>query len=173
MSFAINYICRPFHFHILGKNCPWRICLPVYIQIMTLVTKYAIFNKPTTKMLVWLHLAELIIEKKHNQIPWGAFNQYMRLRTSWNSSNFHWKSWDQIQFSPEKCSVRTPSCFCWTYLWIWIVLHVAIGSTCTNTHATYQNLAPNVWLKMTITDAQCGARTPCSVRTPIWKPPVF
>ena len=79
MFFAIKNICRPFHFQILGKNCPCMFCLPMFIQIMTLVTKSAMFDKPTTKMLVWLHLAELIIEKNiikflevHSINIWGS-----------------------------------------------------------------------------------------------------
>ena len=63
MFFSKRYICWLFHFHILGQNCPCRLCLPIQIQIMKLVTKSAIFNNPTPKMLLWLHLAELIFEK--------------------------------------------------------------------------------------------------------------
>ena len=45
---------------------------------------------------------------------------------------------------------------------------MAISIACTNTHARYQNLDPNIWLKMKRTLAQRSVLTPCSVRTPIW-----
>ena len=159
---------------IYWAKSPCRLCLPMQIQIMTLVTKSAIFNKPTPKMLLWLHLAELFIEKKiiieflevHTINIWGPIpHGIVLISTGSHGIRPH--------FSPEKCSIRTPSCFWWNYEWIWIMLHVAIGSTCTNTHARYQSLAPNICLKMTITDAQSSVRTPCNVRIPIWKTSAF
>ena len=63
MSFSIRYICWLFHFHILGQNCPCRLYLSMQIQIMMFVTKSAIFDKPTPKMLLWSYLTELINEK--------------------------------------------------------------------------------------------------------------
>ena len=57
MSFSIRYICWLIHFHILGQNCQCRLCLAMQIQSMMFVTL-------TPKMLLWLHIAELINEKQ-------------------------------------------------------------------------------------------------------------